>query len=57
MVQDGDVLQSEKLLSTEDVMATLQQNNQNLLAITTDFKQLSSQILTGQRHRRRFIGR
>ncbi|RYU90454.1 MCE family protein [Mucilaginibacter terrigena] len=47
-VQDGDVLQSEKLLSTDDVMKTLQQNNQNLLAITTDFKQLSKQILAGK---------
>jgi phospholipid/cholesterol/gamma-HCH transport system substrate-binding protein len=48
IVQDGDVLQSEKLLSTDDVMKTLQQNNQNLLAITTDFKQLSKQILAGK---------
>lgn len=48
MVKDGDVLQSEKLLSTDDVMKTLQQNNQNLLAITTDFKQLSKQILAGK---------
>ncbi|RCH56598.1 MCE family protein [Mucilaginibacter hurinus] len=48
VVQDGDFLQSEKLLSTEDMMATLQQNNQNLLAITKDFKQLSHQILQGQ---------
>ncbi|MEO6150706.1 MAG: MlaD family protein [Mucilaginibacter sp.] len=48
VVQDGDILQSEKLLSTEDMMATLQQNNQNLLAITKDFKQLSSQILQGK---------
>ncbi|MBD1387165.1 MCE family protein [Mucilaginibacter rigui] len=48
IVQDGDVLQSEKLLSTDDVMKTLQQNNQNLLAITSDFKQLSKQILAGK---------
>lgn len=48
IVQDGDVLQSEKLLSTDDVMKTLQQNNQNLLAITTDFKSLSHQILAGK---------
>jgi phospholipid/cholesterol/gamma-HCH transport system substrate-binding protein len=45
---DGDVLQSEKLLSTDDIMKTLQQNNQNLLAITTDFKSLSHQILAGK---------
>jgi phospholipid/cholesterol/gamma-HCH transport system substrate-binding protein len=48
VIEDGDVLQSEKLLSTEDMMATLQQNNQNLLAITKDFRQLSSQILQGK---------
>jgi phospholipid/cholesterol/gamma-HCH transport system substrate-binding protein len=48
IVQDGDVLQSEKLLSTDDIMKTLQQNNQNLLAITTDFKALGHQILAGK---------
>jgi phospholipid/cholesterol/gamma-HCH transport system substrate-binding protein len=47
-VQDGDVLQAEKLLSTDDVMKTLQQNNQNLLSITTDFKLLSQKILQGK---------
>jgi phospholipid/cholesterol/gamma-HCH transport system substrate-binding protein len=48
IIQDGDVLQSEKLLSTDDIMKTLQQNNQNLLAITTDFKTLGHQILAGK---------
>jgi len=48
LVQDGDVLQAEKLLSTDDMMKTLQQNNQNLLAITTDFKLLSHKILQGK---------
>ncbi|MFD0793290.1 MlaD family protein [Mucilaginibacter litoreus] len=48
IVQDGDILQSERILSTDDVMKTLQQNNQNLLAITTDFKSLSHQILAGK---------
>jgi phospholipid/cholesterol/gamma-HCH transport system substrate-binding protein len=47
-VQDGDVLQSEKLLSTDDIMKTLQQNNQNLLSITSDFKTLGHQILAGK---------
>ncbi|MGZ3873930.1 MAG: MlaD family protein [Mucilaginibacter sp.] len=47
-VQDGDVLQAEKLLSTDDMLKTLQQNNQNLLAITTDFKLLSHKILQGK---------
>lgn len=48
IIQDGAILQSEKILSTDDVLKTLQQNNQNLLAITTDFKQLSKQILAGK---------
>jgi phospholipid/cholesterol/gamma-HCH transport system substrate-binding protein len=48
IVQDGDVLQSEKLLSTDDIMKTLQQNNQNLLSITSDFKTLGHQILAGK---------
>jgi phospholipid/cholesterol/gamma-HCH transport system substrate-binding protein len=48
IVQSGDVLQSEKLLSTDDIMKTLQQNNQNLLAITTDFKVLGHKILEGK---------
>src|ERR1700761_8864978 len=47
-VQDGDILQAAKLLSTDDIMKTLQQNNTNLLAITTDFKLLSHKILQGK---------
>jgi phospholipid/cholesterol/gamma-HCH transport system substrate-binding protein len=34
--------------STDDLVKTLQQNNQNLLAITTDFKLLSHKILQGK---------
>jgi len=48
MVEDGAVLQAEKLLSTDDIMKTLQQNNQNLLAITSDFKRISSNIVQGK---------
>jgi phospholipid/cholesterol/gamma-HCH transport system substrate-binding protein len=48
IVQNGDVLQAKKLLSTDDMLKTLQQNNQNLLAITTDFKLLSHKILQGK---------
>ena len=47
-VQDGDVLQAEHMISTDDVFKTLQENNQNLLAITTDFKLLSHKILQGK---------
>lgn len=48
VVQDGDELQAEKMLSTDDMLKTLQDNNQNLLAITTDFKVLSHKILEGK---------
>ena len=48
VVNDGDVLQAEKVPSTDDLVKTLQQNNQNLLAITTDFKLLSHKILQGK---------
>src|SRR4051812_1724063 len=33
-VQEGDTLANEKMLSTEDMMATLQQNNLNILKLT-----------------------
>lgn len=48
MVQDGDVLHAEKLISTDDMLKVLQQNNQNLLGITTDFKLLSHRMLQGK---------
>lgn len=47
-IEDGDELHSEALLSTDDIMKTLQKNNINLLSITTDFKQLSHQIVQGK---------
>ncbi len=33
-IEDGDTLYNEKMLSTEDIMNTLQQNNLNILKIT-----------------------
>jgi phospholipid/cholesterol/gamma-HCH transport system substrate-binding protein len=48
IVQNGDVLQAAKLVSTDDMLKTLQQNNQNLLSITGDFKLLSRKILQGK---------
>jgi phospholipid/cholesterol/gamma-HCH transport system substrate-binding protein len=47
-VEDGDALAVEKQVSTEEVMGMLQENNRNLLAITTDFKAISSKIASGQ---------
>jgi phospholipid/cholesterol/gamma-HCH transport system substrate-binding protein len=48
IVAEGDTLQAEKQLSTDDIEKTLQDNNKNLLAITNDFKQLSHNILQGK---------
>ncbi len=47
-VETGDVLSSTKLNSTEEMMTTLQENNVNILAITTDFKEILSKINRGE---------
>jgi phospholipid/cholesterol/gamma-HCH transport system substrate-binding protein len=47
-VQDGDVLQAEKLLSTDDITKTLQQNNLMILSITTDLKKVTKQMAEGK---------
>ncbi len=47
-VEDQDVLQVEKVLSTETMLNTLQENNNNILAITNDFKVISKQITEGK---------
>lgn len=47
-VEDGDMLAIEKMASTEEMMSTLQENNRNLLAITTDFKTISKKIVDGE---------
>jgi phospholipid/cholesterol/gamma-HCH transport system substrate-binding protein len=48
VVENGAVLQAEKLMSTDDIVKTLQKNNQNLLAITSDFKHISGNIVKGK---------
>ena len=47
-VQEGDILTVEKTLSTEDMLNTLQKNNENVLAITTDFKAISKKLTTSE---------
>ena len=47
-IENGDVLQVQKDLSTDDIMKTLQENNENLIGITTNFKKLSSDIVSGK---------
>lgn len=43
-VNDGDTLRVGNTYSTENIMNTLQKNNENLLAITTDFKMISHKL-------------
>ena len=47
-VNDGDILAVEKIAGMEDMMATFQSNNENLLSITGDFKEISSKLANGQ---------
>lgn len=47
-VKEGDTLHVEKAISTEDMMSMLQENNKNLLAITSDFKQISKSLASGE---------
>ena len=47
-VQEGDTLEVEKTFSSEDMINTFQDNNKNLLAITTDFKIISKKLASGE---------
>ena len=47
-IQQGDVLQNEKLLSTDAMMKTLSKNNDNLYEITNDFKVISDRMAAGK---------
>lgn len=47
-VEANDILGVEKGLSTDEMLATLQENNRNLLDITKDFKEISQKISEGQ---------
>ncbi len=46
-VEKDDYLTVERISGTDDMMATLQANNKNLLAITGDFKSISKKIDSG----------
>lgn len=48
VIQKDDFLVVEQSISTDDMLATLQRTNQNLLAITTDFKSISKKIDSGK---------
>jgi phospholipid/cholesterol/gamma-HCH transport system substrate-binding protein len=47
-VEKNDFLLVEKSLTTDDMLATLQANNKNLLQITKDFKSISKKIDSGK---------
>jgi phospholipid/cholesterol/gamma-HCH transport system substrate-binding protein len=48
VVQEGNSLGVEQAVGMEQMLATLQENNKNLLSITTNFKTLSDQMVSGQ---------
>ncbi len=47
-IEEDDVLGVEKAMSTDEIMATLQENNRNLLDITTNFKVISKRLSDGE---------
>ena len=47
-VEENDALGVEKALSTDEMMSTLQENNKNLLDITTSFKVVSKRLTDGE---------
>jgi len=46
--EDGTALAVERSLGTDEIMATLQANNKNLLAITENFKTISDKMSRGE---------
>jgi phospholipid/cholesterol/gamma-HCH transport system substrate-binding protein len=47
-VEDGDRLQVNTTLSTDEIMKTLQVNNENLVDITSNFKVLAKNLVEGK---------
>ncbi len=47
-IEDGDRLQAVMPLDTDKMMETLQENNQNLVSITNDLKDLTGKISKGE---------
>jgi len=48
LIENGDLLNNDTLLSTDAMMNTLSKNNDNLLAITDNFKIISARIAEGK---------
>lgn len=47
-ISEGAELTAGEAVSTEDILATLQANNENLLAITTDMKTVTARLAEGE---------
>jgi phospholipid/cholesterol/gamma-HCH transport system substrate-binding protein len=47
-VEDGDKLMADKPLNTDEMMADLQENNRNLISITSDFKIIGKRLVDGK---------
>jgi phospholipid/cholesterol/gamma-HCH transport system substrate-binding protein len=47
-IAEGDTLGVEKTFTTEDMINTLQDNNNNILQITNDFKSISKKLADGE---------
>lgn len=48
MIDPGNTLAVEKLISTDDMLKTFQKNNDNLLGITSGFKTISDRLVAGK---------
>jgi phospholipid/cholesterol/gamma-HCH transport system substrate-binding protein len=48
VIENGDRIVVNTTLSTEEIMKTFQENNKNLIDITTDFKTLSANLVAGK---------
>jgi ABC-type transport system involved in resistance to organic solvents, periplasmic component len=47
-ISGNEILQVDKVQTTDDMLATLQRNNENLVAITSDFRTISSRLVQGE---------
>lgn len=48
VVDKNDILEAEKTFSTDDILSTLQHNNENILTITSDLMAITQQLTNGQ---------
>lgn len=56
IIAEGTVLEVGVAVSTDQIMATLQENNNNLLALTTDLKTISGKIAAGEGNLGKLLG-